>query len=196
MTVQHNAITDPDIHEPKGIASATEGKVYVSDGASSGEWKYAPAKAHAEIYMTGGTTDFTLAAASGYTKLNPLNVDLESEWLASGFEDHLSVDPSNGEIDLGLSGHYYISFWITFDTAAIASGSKYYFKFALDGTTAARTVHTIKPTNGADTITLAASGLVNATANQALSIHVAGDGTSSGTIITPVEAGLTALFLD
>jgi hypothetical protein len=49
MTVQHNAITDPDIHEPKGIAAATEGKVYVSDGASSGDWKYAPGKAHAEI---------------------------------------------------------------------------------------------------------------------------------------------------
>ena len=191
MTVQHNAITDPDLHEPKGIAAATAGKVYVSDGASSGEWKYAPGKAHGELYITSGATNHTLASASAYTKLNP-----SGEWTASGNEDHLTVDATNGEIDLLYAGHYYISFWITFTTAAIAQSSKYYFKYALDGTTGARSVYTIKPTNGADTITIASSGLVSATANQVLSIHAAGDGTSSGTIITPVEAGLTALFLD
>lgn len=69
MTVQHNAITDPDIHEPKGIAAATAGKVYVSDGASSGDWKYAPGKAHAELYITSGATTHTLAAASAFTKV-------------------------------------------------------------------------------------------------------------------------------
>ena len=35
---EHSAITDPSIHEPKGAASATVGKVYVSDGAGSGVW--------------------------------------------------------------------------------------------------------------------------------------------------------------
>lgn len=36
--VEHSAITDPDIHEPKGVAAATAGKVYVADGAGSGDW--------------------------------------------------------------------------------------------------------------------------------------------------------------
>lgn len=40
MTVQHNAITDPDIHEPKGAASAASGKVYKADGTGSGAWEY------------------------------------------------------------------------------------------------------------------------------------------------------------
>ena len=191
MTVQHNAITDPDIHEPKGIAAATEGKVYVSDGASSGDWKYAPGKAHAEIYITSGATAHTLAAASAFTKLNP-----SGEWTASGNEDHLTVDAANGEIDLLFAGHYYISYWITFQTASIASGSKYHFKFALDGTTSPRSVYVTKPTNGVDIITISASGLVSATANQVLSIHAGGDGTSSGTNFTPLESGLQALFLD
>src|SRR5210317_626706 len=123
MTVQHNAITDPDIHEPKGIAAATTGKVYVSNGASSGEWKYAPGKAHAEIYITSGATTHTLAAASAFTKVNP-----SGEWTASGNEDHLTVDAANGEIDLLYAGHYFISFWMTFSTASIASGSQYKFK--------------------------------------------------------------------
>jgi hypothetical protein len=36
--VQHSALTDPDIHEPKGAASATVGQVYVANGAGSGNW--------------------------------------------------------------------------------------------------------------------------------------------------------------
>lgn len=191
MTVQHNAITDPDIHEPKGIAAATEGKVYVSNGASSGTWKYAPAKAHAEIYITSGTTAHTLAAASAFTKVNP-----SGEWTASGNEDHLTVDVANGEIDLLYAGHYYISFWMTFSTAAIASGSQYKFKFAIDGVTSPRSVAVTKPTNGVDLIEISASGLVSATANQTLSIFAGGDGTSSGTNFTPLESGLQVLYLD
>jgi hypothetical protein len=34
----HSTLTDPFIHEPKGIASVGEGLVYVSDGAGSGNW--------------------------------------------------------------------------------------------------------------------------------------------------------------
>jgi hypothetical protein len=191
MTVQHNAITDPDIHEPKGIAAATAGKVYVSDGASSGDWKYAPGKAHAEIYITSGATTHTLAAASAFTKVNP-----SGEWTASGFEDHLTVDAANGEIDLLFAGHYFISFWMTFSTASIASGSQYKFKFAVDGVASPRTVYVTKPTNGADIIEISATGIVNATANQVLTIHAGGDGTSSGTTFTPLESGLQVLYLD
>lgn len=39
MSVAHSVITDPYIHEPKGIAAATINKVYVSDGAGSGSWQ-------------------------------------------------------------------------------------------------------------------------------------------------------------
>jgi hypothetical protein len=36
--VQHSAIADPDIHEPKGVAAAAAGKVYVANGTGSGVW--------------------------------------------------------------------------------------------------------------------------------------------------------------
>ena len=38
MTIQHNTITDPDIHEPKGVSTATSGQVYKADGTGSGAW--------------------------------------------------------------------------------------------------------------------------------------------------------------
>ena len=191
MTIQHNIITDPDIHEPKGVAAATSGRVYISNGSGSGTWEYPPGKAHAEIYISGGTTAHTLAGASAFTLLNP-----SGEWTASGNEEILTVTPASGIITLNQAGHYYISFWINFTTASISSGSSYHFKYALDGSVSSREVAVSKPTNGVDKIVISSTGLVTATANQVLSIYAGGDGTSSGTNFTPTEAGLVALFLD
>jgi len=36
--VLHSALTGADLHEPKGIATATSGQEYVADGAASGAW--------------------------------------------------------------------------------------------------------------------------------------------------------------
>ena len=38
MTIQHAALTGADLHEPKGITTATAGQVYVADGSGSGDW--------------------------------------------------------------------------------------------------------------------------------------------------------------
>src|SRR5690349_1576437 len=37
--VAHAAMTDPDLHEPKGISSAVSGSIYQANGAGSGSWK-------------------------------------------------------------------------------------------------------------------------------------------------------------
>lgn len=38
MATEHSAITDPEIHEPKGAAAASADTVYQADGAGSGAW--------------------------------------------------------------------------------------------------------------------------------------------------------------
>lgn len=40
--VNHSDITDPNIHEPKGVSSADLGEIYVADGAGSGSWQIIP----------------------------------------------------------------------------------------------------------------------------------------------------------
>ena len=215
MTIQHNLITGSDLHEPKGADTAAVDKVYVSDGAGSGAWEYpiagidsassgevassdgagsvtwgpAAAASHAEIYITGGATTHTLAGASAYTLLNP-----GTEWTA-GEVSNLTTTVANGSITLTQAGHYKISLHISFTTASIAAGTGYDFKYALDGAVATRKLMIEKHTAGADNITVSGAGLVLATAGQVLTIFVAGDGTSSGTLITPLEAGLTAIHL-
>jgi len=36
--VAHSSLTGSDLHEPKGVASANSGEVYIADGAGSGAW--------------------------------------------------------------------------------------------------------------------------------------------------------------
>lgn len=36
--VNHSALTDPYLHEPKGAAAASSGDVYVANGSGSGAW--------------------------------------------------------------------------------------------------------------------------------------------------------------
>lgn len=39
MAVTHASLTGAELHEPKGVASATSGHVYVANGSGSGTWK-------------------------------------------------------------------------------------------------------------------------------------------------------------
>lgn len=91
---QHVDITDPDIHEPKGVATALANMVYVSSGSGSGVWKKASSTllqgltgdggvpnlkpltdgaggfklvtdaGYGSMVMNGNTNAFTLAAAT------------------------------------------------------------------------------------------------------------------------------------
>jgi hypothetical protein len=38
MATEHDSITDPEIHEPKGASTASANEVYIADGAGSGSW--------------------------------------------------------------------------------------------------------------------------------------------------------------
>ena len=98
-TVQHSAITDPNIHEPKGVAAATINKVYVSNGTGSGTWqKLSPPQLaglttngqagdtltvngsgnfvftgtpHGQVHFFNLATPYTLTYPSSFTKLAP-----------------------------------------------------------------------------------------------------------------------------
>lgn len=189
MTIQHKLIADADLHEPKGIASAVTGKVYVSNGSGSGAWEYPSGKVHGEIYIDAGATSQTLSAGQAYAKLNPTG-----EWTA-GVSSVLTLSGTNGTITLSEAGTYLVNFYAQFTCAALASGTTYNFKYNLSGTNSTRTISVQKFSNGADKLHVSALGLVTATAGQVLSIYAGGDATSSSTAITINEAGLTAVKL-
>jgi hypothetical protein len=62
MTTLHSAVTDPDIHEPKGASTALAGQVYVADGAGSGAWQ-AQAVLPTNTVVVAAASDFPDAVA-------------------------------------------------------------------------------------------------------------------------------------
>jgi hypothetical protein len=163
--------------------------VYVTNGAGAGTLQYPAGKLYADMYIDAGVTSQTLSASSAYAKLDP-----GSEWTAGAYKG-LTINGTDGTITLTEAGTYMISFWASFTTASIASGTTYNFKFAINGTTTPRIMMTQKHTAGSDVLVICAQGLATVSANDVLSIYVAGDATSSGTTITVKEAGLTAIRL-
>lgn len=55
----HSALTGADLHEPKGVAAAGAGEVYLSNGAGSGSWVVPP-------YTVSGVIDDVSTAATIY----------------------------------------------------------------------------------------------------------------------------------
>jgi hypothetical protein len=216
MTIQHSLIADADRHEPKGASTALANQVYVSNGAASGSWQdqkpygtvgaaadkvyvtdganagtmqYPAGKLYAELYINAGVTSQTLSAGSAYARLDP-----GTQWTA-GPTKGLTTTANDGTITLTQAGTYLIDFWVNFSTAAIAQGSAYNFKYAINGTVGTRKFHVHKITNSTDQLLAGASGLVTVAANDVLSIYVAGDATSSGTTIVVTDSGFTAIRL-
>lgn len=64
MTKKHNVLTGADLHEPKGVASATSGTVYVADGASSGAWQNVKPS---NVTIVSDASDFPTPAANVIT---------------------------------------------------------------------------------------------------------------------------------
>jgi hypothetical protein len=216
MSVQHKAIIDPDIHEPKGISTAAARRVYVSNGLGSGTWsdvlpagthtaqngqvfvsdgngsgsqQFVAGSVYADMFIVNGLTSQTLSASNAFARLDP-----GSEW-QQGEVKNATITPSSGEITLPVAGKYLVSFWCAFDTASISEAARYNFKFAVNGAVSTRKAEVQKITNGVDHIIVNASGIIPITANDVLSIFVGGNATSSGTAIVPKEAGLTVVRL-
>lgn len=61
--VNHSALTDPYLHEPKGAAAAASGQVYVADGSASGDWTDLDA---ATTYIISGVIDDISTADTVY----------------------------------------------------------------------------------------------------------------------------------
>jgi hypothetical protein len=67
MAIQHKNITEADLHEPKGVSTASVGKVYISDGAGSGSWIYS--NAHGSVAFSNVAAPTSITYPSVYTKV-------------------------------------------------------------------------------------------------------------------------------
>ncbi len=119
--VRHVDLTDPVLHEPKGIGTAAANEVYVADGAGSGDWidraPIFPTTPYIETTILDiagipiavpGAGDTDLRDDAGYVQfIQHYTADAS---LTSGF----TVDTVTGELLIPQDGIYSVSFWLAF----------------------------------------------------------------------------------
>lgn len=69
--ISHSTLTDPYLHEPKGVATSTVGEVYVADGAGSGVWKAADSHVDGYVAFDAATPAYSHSTTTSDTVLNP-----------------------------------------------------------------------------------------------------------------------------
>lgn len=127
--IQHESITDPYIHEPKGVATANAGDVYIADGNGSGSWTATPVAGTvsqgAYEYGHNGSADVLTTADTLYELTNdaahpttintyglPGLTDIYDETAGTSGKGRFVFD-NDGVLALGDTVHMLIEVYVT-----------------------------------------------------------------------------------
>ena len=123
MSIEHDAIPNADLHEPKGVSAAAAGEVYAADGAAGGAWEII--MPHGGIYYSNIGTGTTFTTPTSYTLMN-----------AASTTTHLKEFTNNSLGRLTYTGtpnrHAHIMADATFKHST-GSGQDAYFAIFLNG---------------------------------------------------------------
>lgn len=183
MTIEHDAIGVGEIHEPKGISTASVGETYVANGAGSGEWKLE--QGYGEMIIVQNTTGMSLTAASDPTLYTNSDYTLINIGWTAGETD--GVTYTSNALTVPVSGEYILSTW--FNKTSATNNVLAAIKFAVNGVIpTAGTTPTLrrKIGTGADVGSLSGFKLVNLTAGDVVSLYIACDTTTTITITDAV----------
>jgi hypothetical protein len=127
MAVQHSAIPDAQLHEPKGVVSASTGQAYIADGLGSGDWvKVQKAQgACLKASSTGATTGITTA----YQAINNATLGGTIAW-ATNNNEGFTINTTSGYIQVAEAGMYNVTYTASFIPAT--NGSSFQFTFGID----------------------------------------------------------------
>lgn len=127
MPIEHgNIVTEADLHEPKGVSTATAGQVYEANGdGSSGTWVEAAGVVRG--LLTTKPSDAVTISTIGTTAkafLGFATVSTAANITASATTDDFTVTDA---------GDYQLMASISFSTAAGADAGDYTFEFRKNG---------------------------------------------------------------
>lgn len=111
--IDHSTLTDPFLHEPKGVSTASAGQVYTANGAGSGVWveshrlvggylTYSIGSPYAFAATTSDTVlnpTFSLATNNGFTGLSSPNARIRydgSETINATIDAVFSITQASG----------------------------------------------------------------------------------------------------
>lgn len=107
MPIEHRNLTGAQLHEPKGVENASEGTVYVADGAGSGTW-VDPLSGLGDankLYLSLNIPD--ISTAQSVFTVSPVTGTISKVWVvlhgAITVADAIVTAEINGVAVLGLS---------------------------------------------------------------------------------------------
>jgi len=115
MPINHNSLTDPELHEPKGISTALAGQIYVANGSGSGVWvensrifggylTFSTSSPYAHSVTTSDTVlnpTFTTSVNNGFTGLSSPNARVRydgAETINASLNGSFSIQQSSGSL--------------------------------------------------------------------------------------------------
>lgn len=218
MAVQHEDIVDPYIHEPKGIAAATTGQVYVADGAGGGAWSASESGintgGNGQQYRSNGSgggswvssgdfSSVTLGAATDNATATTLTAQdtwypVAGTWVV-GPEDTM-VGATTGLLTCTTAGTYQIE--ASLSIIASTSSDTFNFSVLVDGAYVAATARIRRKIGtGGDVGALSVHATLTVTAGQTVGLGIAAltaegaDAPPAGTTCTVENASLSATLL-
>lgn len=189
MSTEHVVITDPQIHETKGVSSAAVDTILVADGVGSANWQ--------PVTSVISDVFVKMSIVNNSTVVDtPLAVDSELhtnsdyvEWTQLFTEDVAiggSSDPTTKRITIPITGIYGIDAWASVSSSDNESVSGY--TYAVNGVPVASTrpVLKIRMKTSGDIGVISGFGLNQLSAGDEISMFVADTKGSDLTIIESV----------
>ena len=193
MSLEHSAVTDPNIHEPKGVASASAKKSYLADGLGSGSWSHNSASMHGNAYVDNdsisvGATGGTITTDAHYSLIG-------ATWTLDSDSQNVTLHSSNAGLEVPVAGTYLMSMFAHFTTGATAAGTKYALKHRVNAsaTLSVQKLVSQSTTAGADSMTLSGTTTITLAAGDYVQLML---GSSTADTVTVVDAALTLVLLN
>jgi len=127
MAIEHVNITDPNIHEPKGVAAAAAGTAYVANGSGSGAWRNVSKGEYACMHCTStATTGITTA----FLPLNTASVGGTVTWVENIASSGITTDTASGYMQVAEAGVFELNLNVSF--LASTNPSTFTFTIGVD----------------------------------------------------------------
>lgn len=106
--VTHSSLTGSDLHEPKGVASASAGKVYISLGTGTGHWDHYNNFVNGYVAFDAVTPAATHSVTTGFTVFNPtFSISSNRDWVGESSPNarlkYTGADNTVGNCQLTMS---------------------------------------------------------------------------------------------
>jgi len=195
MAIEHKDITEANLHEPKGVSTASADQVYVANGAGTGNWdsiNNAITVDYARSVIVGNTTSQSLTAATDSTLHTASDyADITPALLATDISRGITFNANKAFI-IATAGIYMIEGWASISSTLTNNTVGLSFSVAGVANVVGSPVIKSKLKTAGDISTMSGFGIFSLPAGAVIAPVIADDG---GATVTVHEGAFSIQFI-